>query len=239
VTAGCHSRTEHVATATGYGAHLMDDDRTQWTDYGGLRIAFDDRVLEPRQWTTAQAHWAADLMRSTDGPVLELCAGVGHIGLLAVVGSPRTLVLVDRDETACDYARRNAAEARPDGTWEIRCGRVDEVVAPHEQFAGVIADPPWVPSDATGRFPEDPLTAIDGGPDGLDVAWSCIEVAARHLGDQGWLLLQLGTTHQVDAVADRLSEAPELGLGVGELREYGDRGVLVELRRTGTRPAQD
>ena len=228
-----------MSTATGYVARLMADDTTQWTDYGELRIAYDDRVLEPRPWTTAQAHWAADLMRSSsEGAVLELCAGVGHIGLLAVAGSARPLVMVDLDGTACGYAHRNAAEARPDGGWEVRQGRVDEVCAPHERFVGIIADPPWVPSDTTGRFPEDPLTAIDGGPDGMDIAWACVDVAARHLDDDGWLLLQLGTSAQADAVAERLSESPELALKVGEVREYGDRGVLVEVRRSGEVPAQ-
>ena len=50
---------------------------------------------------------------------------------------------------------------------------MDEVLAPDERFALVIADPPWVPRAETGRFPEDPLLAIDGGDDGLDLARAC------------------------------------------------------------------
>ena len=53
--------------------------------FGTLSIDFDDRVLEPRPWTAAQSTWAADLMRGAPaGPVLEVCAGAGHIGLLAI-----------------------------------------------------------------------------------------------------------------------------------------------------------
>jgi methylase of polypeptide subunit release factors len=212
----------------------MTRPRTQQTDFGDLAVTFDDRVLHPRAWTTAQSYWAADLLRDApEGPVLELCAGVGHIGLLAVHRTPRHLVLVDLDETACDFARSNARTARPDGTVEIRRGRVEEVLGPDERFVGVIADPPWVPSDSTDRFPEDPLTAIDGGPDGMDIAWACIDVAARHLVDQGWLLIQLGTSQQADAVRDRLASSPELRLKVVEVREYGEHGVLVAVARTG------
>ena len=77
---------------------------------GGLDIAYDGRVLRPRAWTAAQSEWAADLLAvAPDGPVLELCTGAGHIGLLAIHGSARRLVAVDADPIACDYAGANAA----------------------------------------------------------------------------------------------------------------------------------
>lgn len=205
-------------------------------DFGTLCVAFDDRVLRPRPWTTAQSSWAADLMRhAPDGPVLELCAGVGHIGLLAMADTSRRLVMVDLDPTACDFARANARTARADGSCEVRQGRVEEVLSPDERFTGVIADPPWVPSAGTARFPEDPLTAIDGGPDGMDVAWACVDVASRHLTDQGWLLIQLGTAAQADAVHERLEASPDLALRLVEVRDYGDCGVLVHVARSGDR----
>ena len=198
--------------------------------FGGLTISFDERVIQPRQWTAAQAHWAAELLRrSPPGPVLELCAGVGHIGLLTVTFEPRDMVMVDMDDTACDYARRNIAANRPAAQVDVRRGRVDEVLESHERFAGIIADPPWVPSPEVGRFPEDPLSAIDGGPDGLAVAWQCVGVVSRHLAVGGWALLQLGNTRQAAAVHDRLQATAGLGLAVAEVREYDGRGVLVHL----------
>jgi methylase of polypeptide subunit release factors len=202
------------------------------TDFGGLAVRFDRRVLRPRHWTTAQSYWAAGLLaRSPDGPVLELCAGAGHIGLLAVMQGPRHLVMVDADPVACAYARRNAAAARVPGTTEVRLGPLDAVLGPRERFVGVVADPPWVTSAETGRFPEDPLTAIDGGGDGLDVAWLALEVAAAHLVDGGWVLLQLGSTAQATLLGERLHDA-DLGLRPAEVREYDGRGVLVQLVRS-------
>ena len=54
--------------------------------FGHLPIAFDERVLRPRPWTVAQSRWAAELLHDRPAPsaVLELCAGAGHIGLLAL-----------------------------------------------------------------------------------------------------------------------------------------------------------
>lgn len=205
----------------------------QQMTFGSLTVTFDDRVLRPRGWTMAQSYWAAELLRDAPaGAVLELCAGVGHIGLLAVQESPLDLVLVDLSRTACDYAETNARAARRAGSFEVRCGRVDEVLADDERFVAIIADPPWVPSEGTGRFPEDPLTAIDGGADGMDIAWACVDVAGRHLSDQGWMLLQLGSSGQAAAVRERLAAAPHLGLEVVEVRQHGERGVLVHVARS-------
>ena len=139
--------------------------------FGSLQIAFDDRVLRPRAWTEAQSAWAAEILETAPaGQVLELCAGAGQIGLLAVAGSTRSLVCVDLDPVACEFARRNAAAAGITDRVEVREGPMDEVLRDGERFALVIADPPWVRRDEVGRYPEDPLLAIDGG-DGRHGRW--------------------------------------------------------------------
>jgi methylase of polypeptide subunit release factors len=202
--------------------------------FGSLGIAYDERVLEPRPWTTCQSRWAAELLRhAPEGPVLELCSGAGHIGLLTVSFAPRDLVMVDADETACAYARENAAANSRAGRVEVRHARLEEAVEPHERFAGIIADPPWVSSDDVTRFPQDPRTAIDGGPDGLALAWACLDVVARHLEDGGFALLQLGTEEQADQVRLRLARSAELNLEVVAVRSYGEHGVVVHVGRRG------
>ncbi|CUR62381.1 Methyltransferase small [metagenome] len=203
---------------------------TEHLAFGPLTIAFDERVLRPREWTAAQSAWAADLMTTApDGPVLELCSGAGHIGLLAVLLSARPLVCVDASSVACDYARANAAAAGIADRVEVREGRLEEAVRDDEGFPVVIADPPWVPAAETGQFPEDPLTAIDGGGDGLDVARAVLAVIDRHLAPGGSAVLQLGTTAQVDVLKSEPCLA-EGRLTVVEVREE-ERGVLARLDR--------
>lgn len=205
--------------------------RVEMMEFGPLAIQFDEQVLRPRRWTTAQSAWAsALLLAAPDGPVLELCAGVGHIGLLAIAGQSRPLVQVDASEVACEHAAANAERAGA-APVDIRCGRMDEVIGADERFALVIADPPWVRSGDTGDHPDDPLSAIDGGSDGLDLARTCLELIGGHLGERGSAVLQLGTLEQVAGVSDHVTDHPELGLRVAEHRAYGDRGVLVRLTR--------
>ena len=90
------------------------------------------------------------------------------------------------------------------------------------------------PNTACGkRLSNVSVEDIDGGPDGMDIAWACLGVAARHLQDQGWLLIQLGTAAQADAVQEHLGSSPEMGLKMVEVREYGPNGVLVHVACTG------
>ena len=198
-------------------------------DFGGLQIAFDDRVLRPRQWTTAQSRWAAaELPALPDGDVLELCAGAGQIGLLAVAGSDRRLVCVDANPAAVAFTRRNSEAGGLADRVAVREGLIADVLDDGEQFPMIIADPPWVPRTETGRFPEDPLLAIDGGDDGLSVVRECVRAIIDHLAPGGVALLQLGTGAQAEAVGRLLDGT---GLEPGEVREYGDRGVLLRIAR--------
>ena len=203
---------------------------TQHVELGGLDLQFDDRVLRPREWTLAQSTWAAELLRdAAPGPVLELFAGVGHIGLAAVAGSDRQLVQVDLNPVACAFARRNAEAAGLAHRVEVRQGRIDEVVGDDETFRVVIADPPWVPTAGIGAFPEDPSIAIDGGDDGLALARASCAVIDRHLDTGGAAVLQLGDAGQADAVGQHLARTAST-LRVVEVRQF-DRGVLVRLER--------
>lgn len=205
----------------------MTGHRESTVDFDGLLIGYDDRVLEPRAWTQAQSDWAAELLAFLPpGPVLELCAGAGQIGLLAVRRSDRRLVCVDADPTAVHYARANADHARMQDRVEVRRAPLERAIGEDEVFALVLADPPWVASAEVGTFPDDPVTAIDGGPEGLDVARSCLTVIGRHLAPQGCAILQLGSAGQVAALAPFLEAA---GLQVLETRLHGGRGVLARL----------
>ncbi len=194
-------------------------------DFAGLRLTTDDRLLAPREWTAAQSRWAAELLPTLPpGPVLELCAGAGHIGLAAVHESERSLVAVDREETATTHVLLNAELLGVSDRVEVRCSPLEDAIAPHEQFPLVIADPPWVRRSDIGRYPQDPPEAIDGGADGLDIARECVQVIDRHLAPDGAALLQLGTAQQASAL-----ELP-VTLVVDEVREY-PRGALVRIGR--------
>ena len=72
------------------------DEISTTVEIGGLAVAYGPDVLTPRPWTLAQSEWARDLLDEVpEGPILELCSGVGHIGLLALLSPLSLQVLSD------------------------------------------------------------------------------------------------------------------------------------------------
>lgn len=208
---------------------LVRADRVQATTFGGLSVRYDDTVLRPRDWTIAQSERAAALLGElAAGPVLELCAGVGHIGLAAIAQHPRLLVQVELSESACSFAEQNAASAGLSELVDVRCSSLREALGPAERFALVIADPPWVRQRDVSQYLDDPVSAIDGGPDGLDVARACLDLMGRHLLPHGAGILQLG---DMDQVVDLYGELTTYGLRCTGVDAYAGQGVLVELHR--------
>jgi methylase of polypeptide subunit release factors len=196
--------------------------------FGPLAVTFDERVLRPRPWTMLQASWAADLAGElVAGPILELCSGAGHIGQAASALTGRTLVQVDVDPHACALAESNAVANRHAHRVDVRCGELDAVLGSDERFPLVLADPPYLPRDEVDAWPDDPVGAIDGGPDGLDLARRCLDVAATHVRDGGVVLLQaLGRT-QIEQLTDDLDLA---GLELVEVRAVDERRAVALLR---------
>ena len=162
-----------------------------WAEFGGLRIAVDARVFVPRRRTEFLVEQAVALT-PPGAVVLDLCCGSGAVGAALLAARPGTeLHAVDIDPVAVRCARRNVPTARvyegdlyrplPD---TLR-GRVDVVVA----------SAPYVPTDAVALMPPEarlyePLVALDGGVDGLDVVRKVAVGAPEWLAPGGHLLVE-------------------------------------------------
>jgi len=190
-------------------------------------VAFDDSVLRPRPWTLAQSEWAAEL--NDGGVMLELGCGAGHIGLAAAVLSGARVVQVDRDPAACRWAGFNATANGCGQSVEQRCGPADGVLAEAERFEVVIADPPYVPSSDVHLYPDDPVGAIDGGPDGLDGVRSFLTGISGHVDCGGSVVIQVRGLAQIDQLTNWLGEPSAPPFVVAEARLYGDVRALARL----------
>ncbi len=211
---------QHLAPEPGAPAPEVEERVCQ---FGPMAIRYDARVLEPRLWTFEQSVWAADVARDAGpGPLLELCCGAGHIGLAAALMSGRQLLQVDASTAACDFARRNADAAGLSARTVVVCGDLAEVALP-TAVPVVIADPPYLPSRAVAAFPDDPVFAVDGGEDGLDLIRSCLRTAERVLAPSGTLLLQVWGEDQAREVQRRVTTT----LTPGEVRVFGPTRALM------------
>ncbi|MFD3743592.1 putative protein N(5)-glutamine methyltransferase [Nocardia sp. NPDC058633] len=185
-----------------------------WVEFRGLRVGVRPGVFVPRQRTTFLVDQALDGVDpgATRACVVDLCCGCGALGLSAATelgarGCDVELVAADIDPVAVDCARENLTplsapvfggdlfDALPG---DLR-GRVDIL----------LANTPYVPSARVSQLPPEardyePLAALDGGVDGLDVFRRVAEGAPAWLAPGGRVLVETGAG-QVDTARSVLA----------------------------------
>lgn len=173
--------------------------------FSGLRIAVSRGVFVPRRRTEWLVHKAVSLLNARD-TVVDVCCGSGAIGaaIMQEFGGDLLLHSVDIDPVAVACTERNLARFAGAQVFEgdlfdplpdVLRGRVDLVVA----------NAPYVPTAEIAFMPREardhePLTALDGGPDGLDVHRRLVSAAAGWLSPDGHLLIEVSTAQSEQAV---------------------------------------
>jgi len=163
-----------------------------WAEFRGLRIAVEPGVFVPRRRTEFLVERAVALAPGAS-VVVDLCCGSGAVGAALAAALPGVeLHASDVDPAAVRCARRNVgAGAR------VHEGDLFEAL-PHglRGRVGILAaNVPYVPSGEVGLLPpeardHEPLVALDGGGDGLDVLRRVAGEAPRWLAPGGSLLVE-------------------------------------------------
>lgn len=164
-----------------------------WAEFSGLRIALDPGVFVPRRRTEFLVEQA--LAQVPDASVVvDLCCGSGAVGAaLAQALGDIELHAADIDPAAVRCARRNVA------AFGGQVHEGDLFAALPEELRGRVdilaANVPYVPSDEVGLLPaeardHEPLVALDGGADGLDVLRRVTAEAPKWLAPGGCLLVE-------------------------------------------------
>ncbi|MGC0333806.1 release factor glutamine methyltransferase [Streptomyces sp. SAI-170] len=180
-----------------------------WAEFAGLRITVEPGVFVPRRRTEFLVRQA--LAEVPDARVVvDLCCGSGALGAaLAAALGPVELHAADIDPAAVACARTNTAAAG---------GRVHEgdlFEALPAQLRGRIdilaANVPYVPTGEVGLLPaeareHEPLVALDGGADGLDVLRRVATEAPQWLAPGGRLLVET-SEHQAPAAIEAFTAA--------------------------------
>ncbi|WP_410638929.1 putative protein N(5)-glutamine methyltransferase [Amycolatopsis sp. lyj-346] len=178
-----------------------------WAEFHGLRVAVRPGVFVPRHRTGFLVDVAVSLA-PPDPVVLDLCCGSGALGAaFAAALPPRELHAADVEPAAVGCARLNLPDAHVhqgdlyDALPSSLRGRVDVL----------LANVPYVPSAAVATMPpearlHEPLVALDGGADGLDLARRVAAGAPGWLAPGGTLLIE-SSERQAPVLAEILAAA--------------------------------
>ena len=161
----------------------------------GMKLYVDNRVLIPRQDTETLVESVIVALHEFKEPdVLDLCAGSGAIGLSVKTLLPSANVtLADISKDALEVVRRNAHDLNVDV--DIRHGDLFKAVG-RETFDLIASNPPYIPSGDLSALQREvqrePMLALDGGQDGLDIYRRIAQEAGAHLNPGGFLYLEVG-----------------------------------------------
>jgi release factor glutamine methyltransferase len=166
-----------------------------WAEFLGRRLAVVRGVFVPRRRTELLARSAAERTRAVPAGrgrpvVVELCCGVAPVAA-ALEGAGAEVHGCDVSATALGCARSNAPSAvlhlgdLYDALPADLLGRVDVLAA----------NAPYVPTDRVAAMPpeardHEPLVALDGGVDGVDLHRRIAADAPRWLAPGGVLLVE-------------------------------------------------
>lgn len=158
--------------------------------------------------------------------VLDLCSGSGAIGLsiAALAGSDKSVsligdesgiamhtaaaklnvVLADISADALDVSRQNAeALGVSDKVSFVKSDLFENVQGNYDL---VVSNPPYVRSDVIPTLEEEvrghePMLALDGGDDGLDIYRRIADEAPDHLKSGGCLMMEIGFDQAEDIIS--------------------------------------
>ncbi len=154
-------------------------------------------VLVPRPETELLVE-AAIAALPRGGALLDLCTGSGCIAVSVALSRPDArVVATEISPEALAVARENAGTLG--AGVEFLEGDLDGPIPAGERFDVIVANPPYIPSgEIAGLAREvrrEPVIALDGGVDGMDLLRRIVSCAPSRLRPEGLLCLEIHESH--------------------------------------------
>jgi ribosomal protein L3 glutamine methyltransferase len=171
---------------------------------GQFSFYVDERVIVPRSFIAELllvqlSPWIA----APEGiaNVLDLCTGSGCLAIIAAHAFPSASVdAVDLSPDALAVAERNVTEYRLlDRVRLIESDLFTKLGK--KKYDIIISNPPYVDAESVAALPQEylhePILALGSGHDGLDATRIILKEAARHLTENGVLIVEIGHNREI------------------------------------------
>ncbi len=172
--------------------HIPLEYVTHETEFMGYKFYVDENCLIPRQDTEILVEEV--LKRKTEGKLCDMCSGSGCVGIsLGKLGKYTSVTFCDISSGALSVTGKNACDNGIEAEFII--GDLWENV--NSKFDIIVSNPPYIPSEVIDTLmPEvkdnEPMLALDGGADGLDIYKRLIGQGRDYLEEGGLMALEIG-----------------------------------------------
>lgn len=208
----------------------------------GLEFEVSRDVLIPRPDTETLVENVLQLARNQPGfeapRVLDLCTGSGCVAAaIAQRLKAAGVVAVDVSPAAVEVARRNVERLGLSDRVVVEQGDLYEPLArmvDTQPFQLIVANPPYITTAKVAELDRsvkdyEPLVALDGGPDGLDLHRRILDGAPQRLAPGGRVYLEIAFD-QGEGALQIASERPAFE-EARVLKDYGGRDRVLTARR--------
>ena len=166
-------------------------------EFCGRLFKSDHRALIPRPETEQLVERALSYSSLTS--ILDVATGSGVIPLSLALERPEGYIIAsDISPEALSLARENAGILGVTTVGFLEADLIPQLPS-NDRFDLITANLPYIPSaeiaTLSREVQHDPLLALEGGPEGLDLIFRLIPLAAARLSPGGHLLLEIGKGH--------------------------------------------
>jgi len=159
----------------------------------GNTFLVNQHVLIPRQETELLCQEAIRIIGNAPWNVLDLCTGSGCIGItIAEHCKNANVSAIDISADALSLARENAQRLHQ----KVSFVQNDLLEGIDDIYDAILSNPPYIPR---GELPHlqaevqhDPMLALDGGTDGLELIRRIQQYCKKNLKKDGLLLMEIG-----------------------------------------------
>ena len=175
-------------------------------DFYDLTFNVGKGVLIPRPETETLVDFALEKIKDVKSPVIyDLCAGSGCIGLTIAHHRDDTKVyLLEKEDGALKYLKINKEKYNLDNAQIIQGDLFNIDFSQIPQADVILSNPPYIPaSEIDGLQKEvhfEPVTALDGGIDGLDFYRCIAQKWTSQVKKGGYVALECGEDQSADII---------------------------------------
>ena len=171
----------------------------------GVPFFCSEQSIIPRSWIAELiVDGSLESWLPADGKALDLCTGNGSLAILLALSCPDIHVSAcDISMPALSVAARNVDRHGLSSQVELLEGDLwNALPEPNEDnlFDLIICNPPYVNTHSMNTLPEEyraePVLALAGGDDGMDLIRRIIALAPDYLSERGAILIEIGNEYE-------------------------------------------